>query len=224
MPILIGCQKEAANLTVSPSEITLYAEGTKAITTNASNATFTSEDDYYAEVDESGLVTANKVGNTKITVSGNGQVKKVPVTIMPQYNLYPDIDVLIGKSKSEVTKLLGSNYKTSTTSGGQEMWTYFSYNSYTVFLGFYFKSNGMVEHAMVAISTSYTSMLTKALIERYNIAGMQNDHYFFLNHGKKVVIALTVYSASALAVMYMENTESKSAGFAEDLCEALKAE
>ncbi len=164
MPILIGCQKEAANLTVSPSEITLYAEGTKAITTNASNATFTSEDDYYAEVDESGLVTANKVGNTKITASGNWQVKKIPVTIMPQYNLYPDIDVLIGKSKSEVTKLLGTNYKTSTTSGGQEMWTYFSYNSYTAFLGFTFKSNGTVEHAMVAISTSYTSRLTKALI------------------------------------------------------------
>lgn len=86
MPILIGCQKEAANLTVSPSEITLYAEGTKAITTNASNATFTSEDDYYAEVDESGLVTANKVGNTKITVSGNistSSATAIPLALRP---------------------------------------------------------------------------------------------------------------------------------------------
>lgn len=80
MPILIGCQKEAANLTVSPSEITLYAEGTKAITTNASNATFTSEDDYYAEVDESGLVTANKVGNTKITISNRHALKTFIIT------------------------------------------------------------------------------------------------------------------------------------------------
>ena len=224
LSFLAGCQKEAANLTVSPSEITLYAEGTKTITTNASNTTFSSKDEYYAVVDETGIVTANKVGKTEITVSGNGQTKEVPVTILPQYDLYPDIDVLVGKSKSEVTKLLGSNYTTSTTSGGQEMWTYISYNSYTAGLGFTFKSNGTVEYAMAAISTSYTSMLTKALIERYNIAGMLNDYYFFLNYGEKVVIALTVYSTSALAVMYMENTESKSAGIGEDLFEALKAE
>ena len=224
LPFLAGCQKEAANLTVSPNEITLYAEGTKTITTNASNATFSSKDEYYAEVDETGIVTANKVGETSITVSGNGLTKEVPVTIIPKYDLYPDIDVLVGKSKSEVTKLLGSNYKSSTTSSGQEVWTYVSYNSYTAGLGFTFKSNGTVEYAMAAISTEYTSMLTKALIERYNIAGMQNDYYFFLNHGEKVVIALTVYSASALAVMYMENTESKAAGFGEDLFEAMKAE
>lgn len=224
LPMLFGCQKEAANLTVSPSEISMYAEGTKEITTNASDATFKSMDEYYAEVDSKGLVTANKVGNTEITVSGNGQVKKVPVTIIPQYNLYPDLDVLIGKSKSDVTKLLGTNYKSSTTSSGQEMWTYASYNSYTAGLGFTFKSNGTVEYAMAAISTSYTSMLTKALIERYTVAGMLNDYYFFLNHGKKVVIGLTVYSANILAVMYMEYSGSKSVGIDESFFESMKAE
>ena len=74
-------------MTVSPSEITLYAEGTKTITTNASNTTFSSKDEYYAVVDETGIVTANKVGKTAITVSGNGQTKEVPVTIVPQYDL-----------------------------------------------------------------------------------------------------------------------------------------
>lgn len=208
MPIL-GCQK-AIQLQVTPQEIAVYSEGTQQLTTNVDDATFSSGDDYYASVDVNGLVTGNKVGETVINVSSSHGSASVPIKILSQYSLYPDVDNLIGKGLSDVTKVFGTSYDHSISSKGEDMYVFEYPTSYVDFIGFTMSGN-KVANILVAVQTKHTSMLTKHLIERYNIAGMQNNYYFFLNHGKKVTIALTVYSVKYLAAMYLENTSSKSA-------------
>lgn len=170
--------------------------------------TYKSEDEFYATVDASGLVKGEKVGETNIVVSSDNGVKRIPIEVMPKYTLYPDLDQYIGASQSVISSNFGSTYKQSTASSGNIMWTYVSYNSYASLI-FSFK-DGKVDAALAAVSTLNTTMLTKSLIERYAVAGTQNDYYFFLNHDKDVIVALNVYSASLLAVTYMPYTSTKS--------------
>ena len=194
---------------VSPTEIAVYSEGTQQITTNVEDAQFSSQDDFYASVESSGLVTGNKVGTTEILVSSSNGTARIPVTVLNKYSLYPDLDGLIGKGLSDFTKLLGSDYSTSTTTSGEPMYGFSNPSTYASLIACTISGN-KCSSIVVAVPTTYTSMLTKHLVERYTVAGTQNGYYFFLNHDKKVVITLYVYSASLLAVLYMENTSSKS--------------
>lgn len=197
-----GCQKEATPLTVSPESVTLYCDGTAQITASpAEGVTYTSDDTFYATVDDTGLITAEKVGQTKITVSSSNGVKSIPVTIMPQYTLYEDLTPYIGASLNTITAKYGTNYTTATNKDGSVTYTFKDPTSYVAGLGFNMEG-GKCASAMVAVSTKYLSMLTKYLLERYAVIGMQNDYYFFLNHDKNVTITYTVYSYSTLMVLY----------------------
>ncbi len=200
--LLCACETTLPDpLTVSPQEIIFYTEGEEQITTNESAAAFSSEDTFYASVDPTGLVTANKVGSTSIIVSGKGETQKIPVIVLSKYSLYPDLDGLIGKPSSDVKSALGSSYVVK-----ENTWLYYDLSSYAN-LGFTYE-NGVVANAVVLVPTKYTTMLTKHLIERYTVAGMQNDYYFFLNHDEDVVIGLTVYNISYLAVTYLPYSEA----------------
>lgn len=210
---LMGCNSEKmeVDIKVSPESITLYSEGTAQITTNVSGVSFESVDPFYASVDQSGLVTANKVGSTSISVkkSGTRQGVSIPVQVLSKYSLYPDVDGLVGKGLNDVTRVLGNSYETSSTTDGKPMYVFQKPTSYATLIGVSF-SNNKCESVIVVVSTSFTSMLSKHLVERYNVAGMQNDFYFFLNHDKSVIIGLSVYNSNYLAVLYTQNTSSKA--------------
>lgn len=206
LPLLFSCEKNGAkSLTVTPEEIILYSEGTKQITTNSDAATFTSKDEWYAEVDATGLVTAKRVGKTEIVVTAEGTSKSIPVEVRHQYNLYPDLDGFVGKSKSEVISEFGNSY-----TEGDNMITYKEYTQYAS-IGFSFENN-KVKYAMVAVPTEYTTKLVNYLVERYAPVTMENDYYYFVNHDKNVCVVATLYSVSVWAVMYMEVDLSSKAG------------
>lgn len=212
--VLISCNEiavkpEEKKLEVDPTIITVYPDGRRQITTNAEDATFSSSDTFYASVDETGMVTGNKVGKTEIVVSSSIGNARIPITIMGEYSLYPDVDGLIGKSMAEVTAIMGTPKDVSTASTGSTLYTYPEPTTYTTGMGFSFK-NGKCEYIMAIVSTSYTSMLSKHLIERYAVVGKQNDVYYFLNHDKDVVITLQVYNLYYLSVYYMPYTPSNS--------------
>ncbi len=206
--LILACSKEdGKELEVTPDSIALYADGTRQLTTNVDDATFTSDDDFYAKVDETGLVTANKVGGTMITISSSIGSVKVPVVVLNQYSLYPDVDALIGQGTSEMTNLLGNDYETFNSSDGSVNYGYRNPTKYAELILVSMKS-GKCEYVAVLVPTSNTSMLTKHIKERYAFAGMQNDNYFFLNHDENVLIGLTVYSTSYLIVLYIPYTSS----------------
>lgn len=210
--MMSSCQKSTP-LTVDPSEIVLYSEGTKQITANPSDGvTFTSEDEFYATVDANGLVTANKVGNTNIKVTSSNGMATIPVTVMSKYSLYPELEPIVNAPVSTMTKILGSNYQQGTSSKGETTYTYANFNSYTTGIIATF-SNGVCSNIGVVIPTSNMTMFVNYLKERYTVAGMQNDYYFFLDHDKKVVITMTLYNLSYMMAIYMPYTSSKSGEF-----------
>ena len=112
--ISTSCQKDATPLSVTPESISMYTEMTKQITaTPSEGVTYESVDPFYADVNESGLVTANKVGKTNITVKSPNGVKSVPVTVMPKYTLYDDLTPYVNASLSTITSKVSLRRSTS---------------------------------------------------------------------------------------------------------------
>ena len=216
-----GCtEKEEAKLEVNPSSVVVYSEGTQQLSTNVDNVTFSTKDDYYATVSSSGLVTGERVGSTEIVVKSSIGSVEVPIVILHKYSLYPDVDRLIGKSISDMVNLFGSDYKTSTSSSGNLIYGYTYPTSYADAIMFMMEGT-TINSIGVLVSTSYTSMITKHLLERYKVAGMQNDMYFFLNHDEDVIIGLEVYNYKYIMVLYMGRTSSKSMTYDIDFSKAI---
>ncbi len=206
----IACQKKSTPLTVEPSAVVLYSEGKEQLTANpAEGVTYTSKDDFYAEVDANGLVTANKVGATEIVASSSNGTVRIPVGVLPAYVLYPELTQLVNSSLSAMTNLLGTNYERSTSEKGEPIYLYRDYNVYTAGIIASF-SNGTCTGLCSIISTSYLTQFTKYLLERYTVAGKQNDYYFFLNHDKTVVIGMTLYNIKYMMAIYAPYTGTKS--------------
>lgn len=219
--VLASCEK-ASQLSVEPSSISLYTEGTKQLNvTPSKGVTYDSVDDFYASVSNTGLVTANKVGKTYIRVTSKSSSTSIPVTVMPKYTLYPEVESLVGQSVSKMTSVLGTNYKQGTTSSGETSYTYANYNTYAYGIVCTFK-NGVCTSVGTIVSTTHLSKFCDYLIERYYVAGMQNDYYFFLDHDKKVVITMTLYNAYYMMAIYMPYTSSKAAADTESVAEVLR--
>lgn len=203
--------KEEVKLEVTPESVVVYSEGTAQLSANVDDAIFESSDTFYAKVDENGLVTGNRVGETEIVVSSSSGKVIVPVTIRHRYSLYPDVDVLIGKRASDVTNLLGSSYTKKTSSSGAVNYNYTDPTPYTDYITVTL-TDGKCSGIGVLVDTKYTSMLTKHILERYALVDMENDIYYFVNHDMNVFIGLTVYSSSYLAVVYIPFSSTKSEG------------
>lgn len=207
---LCGCGKEQEPLTVTPASLSLRYEDKAQLTTNAGSPTYRTEDEFYATVDAVGLVTAGKVGKTKVVVSAENGVVEVPVTVIPSYDLYPDLDVFIGATPSQVSSKFGTGYTENTGSDGGVTWNYIGYNKYSS-IGFHF-IGGKVAQVIAAVPTTYAGMLADHLKERYSVAGMLNDYFFLLNHDRSVIVTLTVYSLKQLAVLYDTYDATRSVG------------
>ena len=135
----------------------------------------------------------------------------IQVSIIPRYTLYPDLDGLMGKSLTDITRVMGNSYQRTKDANGDTMIAYLNPTKYTELIGFTIsKTTSLCSTIVVAVPTSYTSMLSKHLTERYSVVGMQNDYYFFLNHDNNVMIGLTVYSASLISLVYMNNSSTKT--------------
>ena len=208
-----GCRGEDP-LTVAPESLTLHYGEKEMITTNAGRPVFSSEDDYHAAVDAAGLVTAGKVGSTVIRVSAENGNAEVPVTVEPEYSLYPDIDRLIGATMDEVSSVFGPGHNSAPSSGDGTMWGYTNWNRYAS-VAFLFEG-GRVTYALVVVPTTYTQSLASHLRERYTVAGMLDDYFFLLNRDMSVIISLTVYSSTRLSVLYDRYDGTKASG-----CEAI---
>lgn len=201
LPVMVSCDKSTP-LTVTPSSITLYVGGTAQLQSEPSDGVrYSTSDDFYASVSPTGLVTANKFGGAVINASLDNISVDIPVVVLCQYSLYPELDKIIGQPESEVIKLLGSAYTQSEMSSGETMYIYKYFNSYTEAIAVSFK-NEICSSAAALVSTSYMSQLTQYLKERYSLVAMLNDVYAFFNHDKDVVAALNVPSAYYLQVTY----------------------
>lgn len=173
-------------LEVSPSEIVLCVGQQQQITTNT-QATFIPEEIFFADVNKTGLVTANKVGITNITVATRHEEIVIPVVVVPQFTLIPELDLYIGKSKTEAIYDFGIKY---TQSPGGVLW----YNNYNAYCSFALSvTNNIVESCLAIVPNEHATMLTSFLEERFEYLGRENEFFYFTNYEQDLDIVMSTY-------------------------------
>lgn len=180
-------------LSVNPTSISLYVDGTQQLTVNkAKNISYTPTDYWYVDVSTNRLVTAKKKGNTNIKVSDGDHIVYVNVEIKSAYDLYPEMDLYIGKKFDSFNGIFGDYDETTSTEQYDTYW--FEHRSkYDISFGFVFKKGdalGTIQAVSVYIPVTYEHQLETYLWDRYFCKEALNDVYYFYNHSKNVAIKL----------------------------------
>lgn len=150
----------------NPTEICCCVGDQTQITTKNQKVSFSSGNDYFASVDESGLVTANKVGQTNIIVESGLEDNEIPITINPRYTYFEEPFIEFGSTPDKVAGLYGE----CTSSFGGE-YTYLNYGPNKATLVFAFENDAL---ACVRVTLSSkdagnnTIDIDSYMTERYN--------------------------------------------------------
>ena len=103
--LFASCCKE---INANPTELSLFVGDQATIFTTNEKVTFNTSNPYHASVDEIGLVTANKVGQTNITIESKKETTNVPVTIEPRFTYFDEPFLVFGSSINEVVEHHGN--------------------------------------------------------------------------------------------------------------------
>lgn len=180
-------------LSVSSTSLSLYVGDTYQLTVNKTkNITYSPIDSWYATVENSGLVTAKKLGKTRIKVSDGNSTVYVSVDVKSTYQLYPDMDYYIGKKFDAFDGAFGNYDDTSSTDDYITYW-YDHRTKYDISFGFIFKKGdafGTIQAVSIYIPVTYEKQLETYLWDRYFCPEALNDVYYFYNHDKDVGLKL----------------------------------
>jgi hypothetical protein len=202
---LVSCGKDddgEDNFTVDKQSITLVHDGTETIIATKT-ATWTSDNEFVASVDNNGVVTGNHIGEATITAISSGQSKTVKVTVKPKYNTITEPIMDFDLSKSEIkSKISGTpdteeDYKLNYKISKSELLMYT-----------FDESTGKLESCAwgsIDALSIVPSELVGFLTERYQPITSKDNYYFFANSNKletaTMVVTFTITKGNLL-IMY----------------------
>lgn len=148
--------------------------------------TYTSENEFFASVSEEGMITANHVGTTMITLEAEGDSQTFEVTIEPLSDLYPEPEIEIGETKEDVIARFGTPDAEVEGAIG-----YGGYSENATMLMVMFDDEGLVELYGVVLDLSLEEELDTFLAERYLFVQEEESVKMYIN-------ALTVEEATLI--------------------------
>lgn len=211
LPLLFsGCEKDDDGdvIVLKVSEKTLYHDDEYQIeATSKSKITYSSENEYHAKVSETGLVTAQFVGETNILLSNSEDSKTFKLIVKPKSNLYPEPDVKFGDTKSSIIAKFGTPDSETATGIG-----YTDYSNAAPILMFLFDSSNKMTGYSIMVKSSYSSVIADFLLERYLVVTENDGVFMFINglnlNTATMAIGLSLYNLSYWQAIYMPNTSS----------------
>lgn len=185
-------------ITLKDREVTLKSGDTYQITAESSNSiSYTCDNEYYATVSSSGLVTAKRVGETEIKLSDGSSNVNLRVIVNPKSNLYPEPNVEFGISKTDLIRKIGA--PTSETTGAIG---YSDYSPNAPIAMYMFDTNDRLTSSMVLVKTAYSSELGSFLSERYVYGTKINEEYTYI-----LINALKLDDATMMVGAGLYNTQ-----------------
>ena len=197
-----GCEKEKL-ITLSATSTALHHGETYQIPAQCDNPiTYSSADEYHAKISSSGLITAQYVGNTTISLKSEDDARTFSVTVIPKSNLYPEPNIKVGDTRSTVISKLGQ--PDATTSEG------IGYNNYSAkapMLAVLFDANNRVKGYGIMVLSAYSSELSTFIRERYAYVTMSGGSPIFINSltaaGATLLVGYEYYNTNYWMVTYL---------------------
>ena len=215
---ITGCKKEKL-ITLSETSTMLHHGETYQISAQCENPiNDLSANEYHAKVSSSGVITAQYVGSTTISLQSEEDAKTFIVTVAPKSNLYVEPTISFGETKSSVISKLGT--PDATTDGGI---AYRDYSTAVEMLLVLLDDYDKVKAYGVVVKSSYTSELSDFLDERYDYVGYSNEIFVYrnalTNTETTMIVGLKLYNVNYWMVVYAPS-DNKSV-FEKDSIDAL---
>ncbi len=204
-------EDDPQELFIKTTEVSLYPEDVIQIDAVSDfDITYLATNTYLADVSVTGLLTANKVGTTRVEVSSHDRVIEVPVEVMGRYNLYPDPITDWGLSQSDLIEIAGEPDK----SYGSSI-EYDEYSDQAPTIAYFFTQGDSLICAMVIVLEIYSDDLLAYMDERFVFDSEGDGLIVYCNAHEEEDISLLVgvfNGDGSLMVLYMEyqHTETKS--------------
>lgn len=146
--------------------------------------TYSSESDYVASVSSIGMITAGRVGETKIVLNNGTETKNVSVIVEPKHNIYPEPihKVKFGDSKATVKSVFGAGYKELSSGFG-----YLNYHKSYDYV-FLFEGDKMTAAGVFIPTLSLPDNFADFLTERYQIVTLEGYLAAFINEKKDMSV------------------------------------
>ncbi len=191
-PALTSCSddddaKPAISFAEGSEKISLNVGDTHQIELiNSQNPTFTSEDDYFVTVSETGLVTAKHGGfKTAINVYDSGATitdsVSVSMTYICIYDLIYGQVPLEAKTIDNVKGVFGEPDDTSSNSNGSTNY-YWKISTGNIVLGVNANESGKVQYSLVRVSSS-AAQLDEAMSTKTRMKIFLNEKYDYIGYG-----------------------------------------
>jgi hypothetical protein len=167
--LLSGCSSsDPAKFEVSENEVTIKRGQTyQIIVSGAEDVNFTSENDFHAEVDQTGKIKSNFAGKTIVKASTVDASKDIKVTVEPDYTLFKDPIVDFNKTREDIIKELGEPLEDH-----DKILHYYQSEEVPLIL-YQFDAQNMLSVVGAFISTTQSENLNKHLNERYKFERSQ---------------------------------------------------
>lgn len=206
--------KEDNGIKVGKTEYKMNFKDEVQIEASSTNSIiYQSENEFVAEVSETGLITGGRVGEAEIKLSDGDDTKKVKVIIEPVSNLFPEPDFIFGETRESVIKKLGKP-----DSESDEIISYLNYSKNAAIIMYSFEgksSSSKLSGIAVVLSTSSASVtaVTDFLTERYIMApGNENILAVGLNGlDEKTItrsVGLSLFELDYWMILYMPYSKS----------------
>ncbi len=193
-------------ITLEETSITLHSGETYQINAECEYPiTYSSENEYNASVSEDGLVTANFVGSTTITLEAESDTQTIEVTVEPVSDLYPEPEIEIGESKEAIIERFGEPGAETDEAIG-----YQGYSDNATMLMVMFDENDLVELYAVILDLSFEEDLETFLSERYLFVQEEESVKMYINaltveEATKIVGSQVAEEEGFLMAFYMGN-------------------
>jgi hypothetical protein len=205
---LAGCSKDEGPDVISlkiTSVMFSYGNKHQIEATSKKAITYTVEDEFHAEVSETGLVTAGRIGETDIILSNGEDTKKIHVTVRPKYSerLYPEPNVKLGDTKSSILAKFG--YPDDEDEEFRQI-LYYAYDVSAPVLIFSFDESDMLDNYRIIMTQLRSSDFMFFFSERYLAVSEKDGTFLFINSTKPSTATLAIeckpYSESYWQVTY----------------------
>jgi len=194
-----------SSIKLSKNEFTLnYEDEVQIDATSTKSISYQSESKYVANVSSTGLITAGRIGKTKINLTNGNDSKDISIIVNPKYKLYPEpIDkIKFGDSKSKIKSVFGTPTSETSTSI-----LYYNYHS-PFHLAFILNNSGNITSMGIICETlKAPKTLPDFLIERYQIFALDGYTAGFTNEAMDMLVGFTPSDdLSQMMIIYMPNT------------------
>lgn len=198
-------------ITLDVSEKTLYYEEEYQIEAFSNTPiTYSVDNEYHAQVSDSGLITARYVGETDVILSNGEDMKFIRVKVSPKYNLISEPEVEFGESLISIINKFGTPDGTDENTISYRKYINSYYDHTFVF---YFDSQSKLSSYAVFLSLSLNyPLLVTFLLERYLIVSGNNEVFTCINGldytSATMSVVLKVYSIYYWQILYSPITRS----------------